>query len=197
MPRCEGRRMTQVYATRPYVGTRFAPIALVVFVAVALTGVPLAFSLLSSRPAVAPAGVATGAGPFGVGQTVQTASAYLTVEFVQPITGLSDTDLSGATHGINGLVQSDHSQIQVNVRLRNRASSALDFGPEQFSLVAGSGAPIAPSASTLLRGSLPASANIAGHLGFVVPRDGSSLRLAYQDPAGGSPTLVDLGNGRL
>ena len=34
MPRCDGRRMTQVYATRPYGGARFAPIALVVLVGV-------------------------------------------------------------------------------------------------------------------------------------------------------------------
>jgi hypothetical protein len=94
----------------------------------------------------------------------------------EQVKGLTDADLSGMAHGIQGLVTADKALVTVSVVI-SAGDSPASFDPSQLEVVAGSGTPIPAIGATLSGGPLDAHASLEGAISFVVPRDGSRLAL--------------------
>jgi len=129
-----------------------------------------------------------------VGETVKASFGFVTVANVDHIGGLTQQDLSSASHGISGLVEAGKEQLQVTLELTSDlGTETAPYTPEQFSLLVDGDAPQAPVTTTIHAGRLQPFASVQGHLGFVVPTDGRAMTLRFND-AVGEPILVDLGH---
>ena len=165
-------------------------IALGLAIAGAAYGSALALRILD--PA-APAG----SGAHHINDPVPTSFGTVGVEFVRSIDGLSHRALNGASHGVSGLVDEDHGQIQTAVSLTNELDTPVQFRTGQFRLlVTANGKTQAQAAAG---GDLPDTrilphAGIQGHLSFVVPRAGARLRLEFTDPGSAAPIVIELGD---
>jgi len=107
----------------------------------------------------------------------------------EQVTGLSDNDLSGMAHGIQGLVTSGKTLVTVSLVVSaGDASSTFDPSTLQVFEV-GSSQPILPAGGTLAAGTLHAHASVEGALSFVVPRDGSRLVLRAPGQSHSVPLL--------
>lgn len=99
------------------------------------------------------------------------------VTHVEQVTGLSEQDLSGMSHGIQGLVSDDKVLIRISMIVRaDSASRTYDPSALTIADTAG-GTPISPVGGSLAPGGLGARAQIEGSLAFIVPRNGQHLRL--------------------
>ena len=127
--------------------------------------------------------------------SVGTDFGFLTVPYIQKLNGLTAKDLSGALHGVSGLVLAGNQQVQVTMELSSTEHSKVTpYRVDDFALLAGDGSKVyAPVATTIHNGTLQPNASVTGHLGFVVPKDGSRLRLRYA-PKVGKSVLVELGH---
>ena len=95
----------------------------------------------------------------------------------EAVSGLSDQDLSGMAHGIQGLVSDDKAIIRVSLVLSTgSASGTYDPGALRLS-IAGEPALVAPVGGSLPPGQLRADAQIEGTIAFEVPRPGGALSL--------------------
>jgi len=119
---------------------------------------------------------------------------FLTVSSVEKLDGLTSKDLSGGAHGVSGLVKAGNEQIQVELELSSTLiGKVVSYRVDEFSLLVGDGTKsLTPSSTTIHNGVLQPNAAVNGHLGFVVPKDGSRLRLRYA-PEDGRSVLVELG----
>ena len=130
--------------------------------------------------------------------SVPTDFGFLTVPYLQKLNGLTAKDLSGALHGVSGLVLAGNQQIQVTLELSSTEHSKVTpYRVDDFALLTGDGSKAyAPASTTIHNGTLQPNASVTGHLGFVVPKDGSRLRLRYA-PDHGKSVLVELGHAGL
>ena len=127
--------------------------------------------------------------PLADGSTVIVDGTSYRVTQVEQVTGLSDDDLAGMAHGIQGLVT--HGQTLVTVSLVVTAgddASTFDVSALQV-FAAGSNQPIPAAGGTLAPGTLHAHASVEGALSFVVPRDGSRLVLRAPGQSHSVPLL--------
>ena len=149
--------------------------------AVLLTGTVLAATALggvlayrSTLPAVPPA-------------SLHVAGVTYAVTHVEQVAGLSDADLSGMSHGIQGLVGDDQALVRVTLEVTADVSTVYD--PSTLVVDEGrGGAPLSPVGGSLAPGGLRGGGRIEGALGFVVQRAGQHLTLR----APGVPGGVDL-----
>ena len=120
---------------------------------------------------------------------------FLTVPYIQKLNGLTAKDLSGALHGVSGLVLAGNQQIQVTMELSSTEHEKVTpYRVDDFALLAGDGSKAyAPTSTTVHNGTLQPNASVTGHLGFVVPKDGARLRLRYA-PEHGRSVLIELGH---
>jgi hypothetical protein len=132
--------------------------------------------------------------PGDIGVDKKTSFGVVAVEHAEKLSGLNPAALSGASHGVQSLVEEDQSQIQVSISLTNQTTGVVDYSPAQFRLRLGSGSQVAQvNSSTFGQGRLEPHANIEGRMGFVAPQDGRNLTLEFTDP-GGKPVTIDLGS---
>lgn len=130
-----------------------------------------------------------------ISEDVPTSFGIVAVEYVRSVPGLSHRSLSGATHGVSGLVDDNHVLIQAAVAVTNRVSHPISYRARQFQLlVTRRGKTTVQSATG---GDLPdmrvlPNAGIEGHLDFSVPRTGATLALRFRDP-GHPDVVIDLG----
>jgi hypothetical protein len=142
-------------------------------------------------------GAAGGSGAHHINDPVPTSFGTVGVEFVRSVDGVSHRALSGASHGVSGLVDDAHAQIQTAVSLTNDLDKPVNFDTRQFRLlITAKGKTTTQTAAT---GDLPNTrilphAAIQGHLSFVVPRSGSQLALEFTDPGTAKPILIQLGD---
>jgi hypothetical protein len=129
-----------------------------------------------------------------IATSIPTDFGYLTVPYVEKLDGLTSKDLSGGAHGVSGLVKAGNEQIQVELELSSiLRDKVTPYRVDEFSLLVGDGTKsLAPSSTTIHNGVLQPNSAVNGHLGFVVPKDGSRLRLRYA-PQDGHSVLVELG----
>ncbi|MCW2506817.1 MAG: hypothetical protein JWO79_5101 [Actinomycetia bacterium] len=171
-------------------------ILLVTLIAMAIAVVGVAYGSALALTIVGP-GAGQASGVHHINDPVPTSFGTVGVEFVRSVDGLTHRALSGATHGVSGLVDEDHAQIQTAVSLTNDLNKPIDFTTKQFRLlVTASGKTTAQAASS---GDLPNTrvlphAGIQGHLSFVVPRSGARLQLEFTDPGSAKPIVIELGN---
>jgi hypothetical protein len=111
-----------------------------------------------------------------------------TVQHSEQVAGLSDQDLSGMNHGIQGLVTDDKALVRVSLAVLAGGGDTT-FDPAVLYLDDGrGGAPMTPVGGTLAPGRLNGGAALDGALTFVVPRAGEHLTLR----APGTAATVDL-----
>lgn len=118
-------------------------------------------------------------------------AAVYTVTHVELVSGLSDEELGGMSHGIQGLVTPEKVLVQVTVAVR-AGGSRTGFDPGVLHASPdGAGAGIPPVGGTLSPGVLSAHAHTEGSLSYVVPRDGASWVLRAPGSARSVP-LTDV-----
>ncbi len=101
----------------------------------------------------------------------------VTVVDARSITGLSDHDLGGMAHGVQGLVTRGRALVQVSLVLRG-GSRATHYDTTALEAVqAGSTTGVRPVGGTLARGTLAAHGRVEGTVSYVVPRNGAAFRL--------------------
>ena len=112
------------------------------------------------------------------------------VSHAEAVSGLSDQDLSGMGHGIQGLVSEDKAIIRVSLVLSTgSAPGSYDPGALRLS-IAGEPTLLAPVGGSLPPGQLRANAQIEGGIAFVVPRNGAALSLVAPGQSRQIPVLT-------
>jgi hypothetical protein len=164
-------------------------------VAAAVTGAVLAAGLITGGTH---AHHATPAPPraFGIGDDVPASFGFIAVEHAKTLKGLTARQLGGAVHGIGTFVGRDRALVQASVTITNTSTSPIRYDPRQFRLVARrpSAPPrrIAAAHASVIPGTLQPDAAIDARLSFVVPRDGSRMSLAFDDPGRDAPIVIGL-----
>lgn len=180
--------------TAPAQSTRARVLAVMVVAAVLAATLVGAVTTFARPQALG--GRATTSSAHHINDDVRTSFGIVAVEFVRQVDGLTHRALSGATHGVSGLVDSGHAQIQVAVAITNRTEAPIRYTSDQFRLR------ITSKGKTRLQnikgGDLPDArvlphAGIEGHLDFTVPRRHASLALLFDDPGRADPIVIDLG----
>lgn len=153
--------------------------------ALAAVGAVLAVGVLNSPPSR----TAT------VGQAVETSFGSVMLEQQTLGNGLSAQALAGMTHGIQNFVGDGEALQQVQVVIANSSSDPVPYSPDQFSVLLGNrGARrIGVVSSNVKAGTLQPLASIELNLGFVVPRDGRRIVLAFSDARAHKQLLFNLG----
>lgn len=109
--------------------------------------------------------------------TLRSAGVTYTITHVEQVTGLTDADLGGMSHGIQGLVGVDKMLILVSLTV-SAGDSATTYDPQTLTAVSTrSPAVIPPVGGSLTGGPLRAHSHIDGSLSYVVPRDGARITL--------------------
>jgi hypothetical protein len=132
---------------------------------------------------------------FAVGDSVYTSFGAVAVEAVEKNKGLKPKDLSGVTHGIQGLVPPNKVQVQAFATMTNLNPGLVQYSPAQFSLLLGSktAKPLPLSHASVKPGVLQPNAAIDMRLSFIVPGKGQKMWVRFKDPARSKPYLIDLG----
>ena len=102
--------------------------------------------------------------------------ATFRVTHVERVDGLTNADLSGMGHGIQGLVLDDSTMIRVSVTV-TAGGVPTAFDASRLRLVRDGGKNQVPLGGSVGRGTLRPRASVEGAVAFVVPRDGARLRL--------------------
>jgi len=139
-----------------------------------------------------PNGIAT----HRISDDVKTSFGIVAVEFVRQVDGVTHRSLAGASHGVSGLVNAGHAQIQVAVAITNRTEVPIHYTSDQFRLRTTQKGKT--SVQDIRGGDLPDArvlphAGIEGHLNFTVPRRNARLELLFNDPGRPEPIVIDLG----
>jgi hypothetical protein len=109
--------------------------------------------------------------------TLHAAGATYTITHVEQVAGLSDADLGGMSHGIQGLVSTKQMLIRVSLTV-SAGDTATSYDPQTLTAISTrSPAVITPAGGSLTGGPLRAHARIEGSLSYVVPRDGARITL--------------------
>jgi hypothetical protein len=108
--------------------------------------------------------------------TLVVGGARFSVAHVERVTGLTDADLSGMGHGIQGLVRDDSMLLRVALTV-TAGDDRTVFDASRLRLVRSGHAPQPPVGGSVGRGTLEPHASVEGILSFIVPRDGAGLQL--------------------
>jgi hypothetical protein len=115
--------------------------------------------------------------PVADASTVVVGGTSYRVTQVEQVSGLSDDDLAGMAHGIQGLVTNGRALVTVSLVV-SAGDTTTSFDASTLEVFeVGSSEPILAAGGTLAPGTLHAHASVEGALSFVVPRDGSRLVL--------------------
>jgi hypothetical protein len=115
--------------------------------------------------------------------------ATFTVTHVEQVAGISDAELGGMSHNIQGLVTDKELLVRVSVTV-SAGSAPTTFNPAVLRIyTGGSGGAIAPSGGSFAGGKLAAHGRIEGSLSYVVKRNGARLTLRADGTAGSVPLL--------
>jgi hypothetical protein len=120
--------------------------------------------------------------------SIRVGGAMYTVTHVEPVTGLTDQDLGGMSHGIQGLVTQKQMMIRVSLTV-SAGSAAAKFDPSVLEVFGADGVGVSPLGGSLTSGRLPARGRMDGSLSFVVARDGARLMLRAGTQGASVPLL--------
>jgi hypothetical protein len=125
--------------------------------------------------------------------TLQMGRTTMAVTHVEQVTGLTADDLSGMSHGIQGLVQDDQAMLRVSLTV-SAGSHATDFDISRLRLhSSASRTALLPVGGSVGRGHLSAHARVDGAVSFIVPRNGARFVLRGLGATQSVPlTKVDL-----
>jgi hypothetical protein len=128
-----------------------------------------------------------------IGEDVPTSFGVVAVEHATAISGLNDSQITGA-HGVPGLVEAGSIDVQVAAVLTNLSSKVLTYQPTQFELIDKTGAAVQVSRAAELPGELQPFAAIDVLIDFVTTADARPFKVRFIDPATNVPVLIGLGN---
>src|SRR3954451_9559471 len=175
------------------------PRALIAFLALVLTlaalGAYLAAGLFARGDGHATPRQAQPKSGFAVGDSVFTSFGAVAIEAVEKVAGPTASQLTGVTHGINGLIPPNKVQLGAFATMTNLTGRTVQYSPAQFSLLVGSkdAKPQPLTSASVKPGVLQPNASIDIRLPFVVPRKGQRMGVRFKDPARDKPFLIDLG----
>jgi anti-sigma factor RsiW len=132
-----------------------------------------------------------------IGDDVSSSFGVVAVEFVRSVDGVTSRALAGASHGVSGLVDASHQQMQVAVAITNRSQRPIHHTAMRFTLLVTAGGTtrtMKPAAGDLPDMRIQPHAGIEGHLDFTLPRKRVHLTLLYRDPGAKKPIVIDLGS---
>lgn len=128
-----------------------------------------------------------------IGKSQRTSFGTVSVQSVEVLNGLSEHDLGGGAHGVQGLVTSGRTSMAVAVRLSNTSDRPVRFAPEEFRLrAAGAKESVRASAGSLQPGVLLPGASIDGRLAFVIKPVRSDHFVEFDNEAS-QPVRIDVG----
>ena len=117
--------------------------------------------------------------------------ATFTVIQTERVSGLSNADLSGMSHGIQGLVKDDETLVRVSVTV-SADGSATGYDPSRLLVyTSGSAVGAPPLGGSLVPGRLRAGGSIEGTLSYVVPRSAAQIAMGT-DSDGSRIALVPI-----
>jgi hypothetical protein len=187
--------MTAVVVQPPRIGRRWVRAASVSALAVScLAGGVLAVEMLGGNNPL----VTTSASPAGptvhvIGEDVKTAFGVVAVEHAVAISGLDDTQITGA-HGVPGLVEAGSIDVQVAAVITNLSKNVLTYQPTQFELIDKTGTAVPISRVAELPGELQPFAAIDVLIDYVSTADARPFSVRFTDPATNGTVLISLGD---
>ncbi len=186
--------MTAVTVQPPRLGRRWVQRAMVSALAVScLGGSVLAVDMIKgNNPLVSSSPGSAGPVTHVIGEDVATSFGVVAVEHATAISGLNDSQITGA-HGVPGLVEAGSINVQVAAVITNLSSDVLLYEPTQFELIDGTGAVVPISRAAQLPGELQPNAAIDVLIDFVSTADARPFTVRFVDPATNDVVLIDLG----
>ena len=167
---------------------------LTALVASCLAGGVLAVDMLSgNNPLVTSASGAAGPVVHVIGEDVATSFGVVAVEHATAISGLNDSQITGA-HGVPGLVEAGSIDVQVAAVITNLSDNVLKYQPTQFELIDNTGASVAISRAAELPGELQPFAAIDVLIDFVTTADARPFKVRFVDPSTNETVLISLGD---
>jgi hypothetical protein len=128
-----------------------------------------------------------------IGEDVATSFGVVAVEHATAISGLNDSQITGA-HGVPGLVEAGSINVQVAAVITNLSDKVLLYQPTQFELIDNSGAVVPISRAAQLPGELQPSAAIDVLIDFVTTAEARPFTVRFNDPATSKAVLISLGD---
>jgi hypothetical protein len=187
--------MTAVIVQPARLGRRWVRgAALSALVASCLAGSVLAVDMLGgNNPLVRTASGSTGPVVHVIGEDVATSFGVVAVEHASAISGLNDSQITGA-HGVPGLVEAGSINVQVAAVITNLSDDVLTYEPTQFELIDNTGAAVAISRAAELHGELQPFAAIDVLIDFVTTAEARPFKVRFIDPATNETVLISLGD---
>ena len=128
-----------------------------------------------------------------IGEDVATSFGVVAVEHAVAISGLNDSQITGA-HGVPGLVTAGSIDVQVAGVITNLTDHVLQYQATQFELIDNSGAAVPMSRAPQLPGELQPFAAIDVLVDFVTTTEARPFKVRFVDPLTNKPLLIDLGD---
>lgn len=161
--------------------------------AACIAGGVLAVDMLGgNNPLVSSASGSSGPVIHAIGDDVATSFGVVAVEHATAISGLDDSQITGA-HGVPGLVEAGLINVQVAAVITNLSTDVLAYQPTQFELIDGTGAVVPISRAAKLPGELQPNAAIDVLIDFVTTAEARPFTVRFVDPATNETVLIDLG----
>jgi hypothetical protein len=159
-----------------------------------LAGSALAIDMLrGNNPLVSSTATASTPADHAIGDDVKTSFGVVAVEHAVAISGLNDTQVTGA-HGVPGLVKEGSVDIQVAAVITNLSDHVLAYQPTQFELIDKTGAVVPMSRAPQLPGELQPFAAIDVLVDYVTTTEARPFKVRFVDPATAEAILIDLGD---
>ena len=111
-----------------------------------------------------------------------------TVTHVETVNGLTNADIGGMSHGIQGLVTNDQLLVRVSLTV-SAGDKTASFDPTDLQVYGADDIGVAPLGGSLTNGRLSAHSRIDGSLSYVVPRGGGRLQLRVGTNGASVPLL--------
>ena len=187
--------MSAIAVETTRIGGRWIRGAVASLLAVAcIAGAGLAVDMLrGNNPLITSNQVASGAAVHVVGEDVATSFGVIAVEHAVAISGLQDSQITGA-HGVPGLVQAGSIDVQVSAVITNLSNSVLAYKPTQFELIDNTGATVPMSRAAELPEELQPFAAIDVLVDYVTTTDGRPFTVRFVDPSTHKALLIALGD---
>jgi hypothetical protein len=187
--------MTAIIVQPPQLGRRWVRGAAISGIAAAcLAGGALAVFMLSgTNPLVTTASGSAAPAAHVIGEDVATSFGVVAVEHATAISGLNDSQITGA-HGVPGLVEAGSIDVQVAAVITNLSDDVLTYEPTQFELIDNTGAAVPISRAAQLPGELQPFAAIDVLIDFVTTSDARPFNVRFVDPATKETILISLGD---
>ena len=149
--------------------------------------------LRGGNPLVASSAASTASSAHVIGEDVPTSFGVVAVEHATAISGLNDSQITGA-HNVPGLVSAGSIDVQVAAVITNLSDKVLVYQPTQFELIDNTGAVVPISRAAKLPGELQPSAAIDVLIDFVSTADARPFTVRFVDPATNEKILISLGD---